>query len=139
MGRFSQTNPRTQHLETATYDEQSPDPIPALDRNIPQNSNAEILADVFEKQFTSAVEPMSQIKLGMAEATNTLAALLGETIAITERHNREQLNRLSNKAPGPDKIPNFVLKFYQIAPFDLLPASTMAAWLLITFRIPGNL
>ena len=85
-------------------------PIPALDKNIPHNSNAEILADVFEKQFTSAVTPKTQIKLGMEAAANSLAALPDETITTTEKELREHLKTLRNKAPGPDNIPNYALK-----------------------------
>ena len=40
-------------------------PIPALGNSIPSKPNAEILADSFDHQFTSAVDPKSQVKLGM--------------------------------------------------------------------------
>ena len=39
-------------------------PIPALNDSIPPKSNAEILADSYENQFTSAIDPKPHIKTG---------------------------------------------------------------------------
>ena len=85
-------------------------PTPALDNNISPKSNAEILAEIFENQFTSAIDPKPHIKLGMDAANNTVAASPDEEIKITEKEVRDVIKGLRNKAPGLDNIPNVAIK-----------------------------
>ena len=96
--------------------------VPPLDPDpLNPQPNAEVLATSYEKQFSPHFPPPARsARLFKFAHDNTPTLPSGPDITISPKNVTDIIKHLKNRAPGPDRIPNFALKMLPPPTIDRL-------------------